>query len=707
MNEVINPNFEYEMATKDDPTPEGDRSADLQHEEKSFVPLDIERVLSLEHLRMISQASGGFTFAADPRLEQEFWATGVLKSGYTNLHTRVIYYNPIHAKGVTKAQIVETFVSAGKPVDTSKVRGIPPWTAKEARGFFYHEAGHHAPEVIGLQDKMTNNMRAVPIPKEFQGNPKLEKKFYGVLHSNVNNAVADVWDEAFMGRKPYNLIAKDIKDLNTPDESIETYKNMAVPMQFLQAVLRERFTPDTDLETKMDPEAFKSVCRVIDSGALKALMDWRAFGYLAMESNKEKAIERKFTAYKDYFLDEYLRLMKIELEQRKEEKEKGEEGRKPTPEEIEQMIKDILDELEEAGKEFGSQAKSDEEKSKEKAAMDQLSDRIDARHSNKNEDFKPEQDESVHDRMRDRMKELLRQQSERDKKRMAEKMGVTPETVGKWRKIHEKYPAEIESTASVLSEIFLDNRRKRWEYLKRSGEVVPGLEAEYVGAILSGDLDPDTKMELINNPQFLQTQLEIIHDTSGSMATDKRLEKSVETTVIITEAFKRVLSDLDAEGLVMQDEHPFQIGVTGYSTISTRITKLEEPLSDAKELKIMQGLAEARDGTDETGAFTEIHESLKLGEPNAIKIIIVFTDGQGNREKVAPIMRQIERDDQVVFLVVGFGNDAEDSQNIVDSYLAPLNDKNKNVFGFASPNPADSLRFTLDFLKREVDKRRT
>lgn len=718
---------EYNMSQRKDNGPEGERAA-----------LDIENIITPEHLKMISSASGGFSFRPDPKLEQQFWQTGEFHSGYTNMNTKVIYYNPLHTTGVPLETLQEMARKNGvKEEKIATIKAINPWTPQEARGFLYHEAGHHSPEAIELQDKMTNNLKHVPIPESYKGDKQSEARFYGAVHSNVNNAVADIWLESFMGRKPYNVINKDITALNTESQPPQSYKGWSKPQQLLQAILRHRYQPDPNIKDKLDPDAYKSFQKINESGALKTVMDWRAFGYLAKENDRKAAMERKFLAYKEVFLPEYLKLMVAELEKRKEQKkqqkkgggqsEQGQQGQEEpdqrgnnnrssdvplSKEEEQEIINQILGELEEAGKEMGSKAQSEEEKNKIEGAIKEIKDKIEQRHKGGDETNKPSLDEKPGedlgaDRLAERAEAMRQKDKERSQRGQAEAMQVRQESIQKWDKTKEHYKAEIESTASTLAEIFLDDRRKKIEYLRRQGEIVPGLEFEHVNAILSGDLDPQTRMELIRNLEFLQTQLEFIVDTSGSM-TGEKIEKSIDTTVIITEGFKKTLEDLDAEGLIIpDDEKPFQIGVTKYSDTPERVTKLEDPLNDHKEVTIIEKLSEVGGGTEETGAFKQVYEQLKLNSGNVIKIIIVFTDGQGNREGVAPIMQQVERDNQVVFLVIGFGNSKEDADAIVDSYLVPLKEKNQNIFGFATDKPETALPYALDFLKREVGKRRS
>lgn len=262
---------------------------------------------------------------------------------------------------------------------------------------------------------------------------------------------------------------------------------------------------------------------------------------------------------------------------------------------------------------------------------------------------------------------------------------------------------EIEATASVLSEIFLDDRRKRMQYIVREGEIVPGLEKETISAILTGDLDPDTKMREVRNPEFIEVETEWIVDNSGSMAGDN-IEKSIDLMVIVVEAFKKVKEDLEAENLVMINEEPAKVGVTKFTTVPKRVTPLNDPLTDEKELKIIDEISQFGGGTDETEAIDTVYKEMALGSKNVVKLIFVLSDGAGNKDGVVPIIRQIEEDDEVIFLALGLG---PQSDQVVETYVDPLRDKeNGNVFGYSAKDPAEILPFTLEFLKKQVEKKK-
>ena len=66
--------------------------------EKRAEELSFEKVITPEHLEMISQASGGFRFRPDPSLSP-------VRTGYTDLKSKTIYYNPLFLSGASEIGI--------------------------------------------------------------------------------------------------------------------------------------------------------------------------------------------------------------------------------------------------------------------------------------------------------------------------------------------------------------------------------------------------------------------------------------------------------------------------------------------------------------------------------------------------------------------------------------------------------------------------
>lgn len=639
-----------------------------------------------DHLKMIAQTTGGFSFREDPSLPPG-------RTGYTRLDTRTIYYNPVYFYG-------------------SAELGIEPEPHPE--GFFYHEAGHHTEDVVALQNRMMDDLKHIQIPESYKGDAKTEERFLQSVYLHLDNSIADIWLESYMGRRPYYPVRQGITEFQKRKGEMtpEFAKSLSKPEQLIQGLLSSRYI-DQNLSEVVDEDVYDSYRKVIKSGAMRVLTDASAFeNYFASPTDHKRLIDRKFAAYREVLLPEYLKLVEAELDERKQQKLEGKgqmgagmsgDGAVPlTKEEQQELINEILNQLEAAGHEC--ETTSEEEKERVGQVFGQIKALLKNPQQNKEktQGQEPKTKKGI-EAIEEAGRQLESEAKDKKQRGLAETLQIRQESIQTWERIKEKYKMEIEATASVLAEIFLDDRRKRMQYIVREGEIVPGLEQETIAAMIAGDLDPDTKMHEVRNPEFLEVEMEWIVDNSGSMA-GENIEKSIDLMVIVVEAFKKVKEDLEAENLVLTNEEPTRIGVTKFTTIPQRVTPLTEPLSDEKELRIIDEISQIGGGTDEAETIDTVYKELTLGKKNVIKLIFVLSDGAGNKEGVTPIIRQIEEDDEVIFLALGLGSQSE---QVIETYIDPLKDKeNGNVFGYSASDPGTILPYTLDFLKKQVEKKK-
>jgi hypothetical protein len=666
---------------------------------------DLEKIISADYLKMISGASGGFSLALDPSLPPE-------RVGYTNMRTKRIFINPLHLQMLSEPSI---------------------------RGFNLHEAGHHAPEVVELQDKFSEHMQHdLTIPPAFNQTPQMREKFLGALHAHLHNALADVWLESFMGRGTFAAARSDIASLYTEGGKRESLRQYPKPEQLAQLLVGEaRFPSDVPLEKLVDADVLESYKKITTSGAMRSLESTQAFvNPFSTEADRHGAIGRKFNAYSQVFLPEYLRLLEKEAQKRIEEKKKqqgkgeGEgDGEDGEPEKGEgkgkqgagggqpgsagdmaqhrDVLEELLDELTQAGKEYQSLTPSEEDEGKEKAIREAIRQIAKELEEGKGQGKPKEGREGPKglDAISDLMGQAESDRRDSQMRGLAESLGVNERAVRRWTEIKQEFRNQIESTAAALADVFLENRRMRIEFLKREGDIVPGLEFETVSAMISGEHDPETKMSSVRDPEFLETEIEGLVDQSGSMS-GRKIEMSVNLFVILMEAMKRVRETLEGENLLFGDEQPLRVGVTGYDVKPMRITKLDDPLDDKKEIKIVEELSKTYGGTSETETITNIYGELKLRSRNVLKIVMLLSDGHGDGAAVHPIMEQIEKDNEVVFLAVGLGETDDEANAVVRSYLEPIKDREANVFAIAETDVDKVLPQIIDFLKREVEKRR-
>lgn len=695
----------------------------------------LEDVISPALLEILAEASG-FHFVADRALA----AAGEV--AYTDMRTKSIHYNP------------DLLIGAPE-------RGITAWTPAQVRGFAYHEAGHHAPPVREYQDQVTKVATdPAVIPEAYRGDPEAETEFLKGMYAHFVNGLADMWDEGYIGRHPWESIAKDLRELNVGIGEIPSYLALSQPEQLIQVLLRSRHFPDQKLEGRVSPDVLAAYQRIIKARAIKRLVDATQHeDPFASDRDRAREVQDKTRVSESIVLPEYLKLVEGELKDREQKQqgggeEGGEEGEqegdekggdgggtssgkkgKPkkksgkqgaaagrqsaVPQTAEEKAKARQKALEKLGKElqkeggkYGSQAPSKEDKDAAKDRNDAINRAARRRAGDKTiPEEKPGEEKTGEvdplQAHRDFVRNRERQQLQEEQEGIAKAAGVEITDVRIWTEISQEYQREIQMLAEAIANVFIDDRRPAIEYLKREGDIVPGLEYETVAAIAAGDLDPDTRMKVVRQKEFLETECEFICDTSGSMSTGNKNRLSAAMAVIIVEAFRRVREMLAGQGLLEpMKEDPLRFGAVAFADRAERITTLDEPASKEKELKVVNRIMQSGGSTDERAALGGVHKEFKLRSHKVIKLMIVLTDGQGTREAIAPTIQQIEDDPEVVMLVVGLGDDDESANAIVESYLAPLRQPDRNIFGAAATDIKQMLPQVVGFLTREIAKRK-
>jgi DNA-binding XRE family transcriptional regulator len=694
--------------------------AEVQQSEATHRELD--DIVSPGFLELLSRSTTRFGFSVDPKLPYyRLGYTQKMSSAYSEIYVNKYFLNG----GIVKGKNQE-----GEEVEYQ----IPPATQEAAEGFLLHESGHHAPWVLKLDNKLKADL-ADPdiIPEVYKGNPRSEERFLISLYTNLHNALNDMWLEAYAGRRPYYPIGEKLEALMREQGPVHDMTAQAKPQQLLQVLLREQYFEVPNLREVIEPDVYEAHERIMNSGAFAAILDRRAFETaFPTDAAQEKSIDRKYLAYKQVILPEYLALLEAELEKRKKQKQEEQGDGPPMPgrgggsggesgdpvsdsvpltaEEEQDLIDQILSELEKYGEKHAehNRALSEEEREAFKDLIDMAKRRLQDIRDGKDIDDGEEGEvkgKKGMDSIADEAERIRREQRREAQRGLAGSLQVREQSVQQWEQIKEKRRDQIESLAASIAEIFVDDRQKKMEFLKREGSIVPGLEYEYIAAILSGDLSPETHMMEVRNPEFLETEHEDIFDTSGSMA-GMKLRMSIELAIIKIEAFKKAREILDAEQLVATGEDPMRVGVTKFSDAPERVASLDEPNTDEKEIRIIDRVSMVGGGTDETEALRKVYKGMRLRKNNVIKFITVLTDGQGNKAGVAPIMRQIEQDDEVIFLVVALGDDQAAADAIVQTYLRPLKDRDKNVFAIAAVDPEEVIPQVVDFYKQQVEKRK-
>lgn len=657
-----------------DVPPEGQSSGAVPRGKREITSVrDIEDIISPIQLRMISEASGGFRFILDRTMSP---ADTI---GMTDMRTRCIRFN------------------------AHRIAELSP---ERIRGLATHEAGHHAPPVKSLDDKLVATLgeRGI-IPDRTAKDAETKAEIAEAINAHAANAILDCFLEAYMGRGVHYINREAIDALNNgiSEKGPRTFlRDLPKAEQLCQLLVGEdRYPPPpgTSIRDLVDPDVYASYRRVKESGAIATIQNVKQWtNYFANELGQEAAIERKRAAFRDVILPEWLKLFEAEIKKRKEEKEKRRSGEKKelTPEEIKEIMKQLAQELKKLGEQYKSKMPSPDE-GKE---LDKVLAKIREGKSIKTKDSPTDPGELI----RTSAEKIGREWGESKGRGMAENLGIRIESVRTWEEIKKDRKQEIKETAAAYIEIFVDDRRKRLEYLKREGVVTPGMEYDYVSGVIHGELDRPVHEKMVQNPEFIEVEIEFVQDCSGSMSGEP-IRQCVELDVILGEAARLAHDELAGQQLLSSnEENPMRIGVTKFETTAERVKKLEEPMTDEIEMKIVDELTKGGGGTDEEQALTEVYGELKLHDKNILKIIVIQTDGEGNRGAVQRIMQEIEDDDEVIVAVVGYGSSAA---AVIDAYLGAIKRPNNgNIFAINAENPSTARPQILEFFKARVRERR-
>jgi hypothetical protein len=662
----------------------------------------LERIISAEHLKALVMAKSRFRYDIDPNPQP-----GILARTVTSGKVRPILLNP------------ELFRFSDDTIG----------------GVLLHEAGHHAPEVVSLQEKFMRDIGdPAVIPEIYRDDPQAAEAFFRGLSRHLHNALADMWLESFLSRRPYADVRKRIYHSNHETAPAEgrNLRQLPKPEQLVQLMVGEhRFGASRPLRELVDADVYAEYEKLVKSGALDEIEKRKPFeNYFASEADLAAAIERKYEAYRYAILPAYLTLIESEVRERMRQQGAGGEEMeyilggagsgsaeaapltKEEREKLEKKIREIAEklfrELEKFGEHFAPYERDENEEKERDKKIAQA--RKEAEERAKGEEAAGQRTEgskkekqSASERLRDLVEKLASESAEGRKRGLAEALHIPVEAVEMWDEVKRQYRREIESLASAISEIFLDNRRKRLEYLHREGEIIPGLEYETIAAMLSGETDPRTRMRYVRDPQFLESELEFIVDTSGSMAGEK-IRASIAMFVITVEAFRKVREDLEAEKLLQSDaEQPLRIGVTTFKTTPHRVHELDEPITEERELEIIGYLSNATGGTSETETIAEVYRQLSLHRKNIFKLMVVLSDGYGDGKAVHPILEQLNEDQDVCLFAAGLGRDAK---GVVETYLKPFEgETHANVGGVVAHDPTDAIDPFVEFLKRQIVRR--
>lgn len=699
----------YQMAQ--DP----DKDKKTAHEPTTEKQIHAE-VITPSYLEMLSSASG---FSLEI-VDQQF--TGG-HAGMTDMRTKRIYLSRQH------------------------VEKMP---APAQRALMIHEAFHHNPTVVELQDMFEADLKSGDvIPSFIPDTPATREKYLKALRGHLHNALADVWLEAYAGRGAHAQIRSDLKTLYEDIEGRKTLMDRSKPEQLVQYLAGEaRYGEKPDLSKFVDPDVATQLKRLESKGGMQVMQSASVFNSpFSTDHQKEQAIKNKYEMYRRLFLPAYNELLKAEAEKRNEEKqqqkgegkgkgqkgkgkggEKGEKGESVDAGERQQgfqdAMNDLLDDLTKSGEEqFGSRAPTKEEIKQAKEILEKIKEIADKTRGSKDAGKKEEGKEtgkgetpapperSLQDIMNERAEraEQSAQESQSTLERgLGKQYGVDAAVIRKWNEIKQKHRGLIERAADLKAEIMIKDRQLQMQLPRREGEVIPGLESTTAIEIMSGNPNPETMQSAIRNPEFIQLRKAYIVDTSGSMM-GGTLDKCIEFLVADAEsdqiALRRIRDAGQTNVYSAEEEEAIAVNVTAFTTEPRLITDFDEAMNDKKEITIMSELPRVSGGTSETETIKKVYEHLRDTGPRTVKVMVVLSDGAGDgASTLAPIMQRIEKDQDVIFLAIGLGSMAN---QVVTTYTSALRKAGRsNVFAMESAEMNDNLlKRIIDFIGQQLELR--
>ncbi len=516
-------------------------------------------------------------------------------------------------------------------------------------------------------------------------------------------------------------------------------KRNPMPEQYIQLFLGEnRYPTGFKLEEMVEPEVIEAYKRTLAAGSMKTLQDVEFFQKPFLpDQYQDKSYYEKLDAYRDVFRAEYIKLIGKEVEKRakegggkggkggsggggghgmpdsvpmtKEERDKLIEalkkqlksGGKPqqgkgepvnlSEADMREIAKALKDELDKLGEKYKSMCDRDEE------AKRKLGEKVEGRGQGREPDF--------FDKLRDAARGMEQADKAGRARGLGEKYGIPSEVIEEYMSIRERRAELINRLADDLTDVFRDNRMAILSYNKREGEWTPGLEAETVGEMRHGNLEPETMMKTVENPEFAKTEIKFVFDLSGSMG-GAPSKATREMLVVVMEALEVVRTRLQGEAMLRPDEEvPLKIGVSAFDVKHYPIHPLGKPVDEEAKIHVVHELHKVGGGTDDYKTTKAEWEDFKVGKKNVIKIFILLSDAYGDKDKMRGLSGEMAQDKTIISLMLGFGSDPETISTVWGEAAKGLGAETV----FAEPFPENDVEratpFVADFLRRVIPPR--
>ncbi len=308
---------------------------------------------------------------------------------------------------------------------------------------------------------------------------------------------------------------------------------------------------------------------------------------------------------------------------------------------------------------------------------------------------------------RKRMDDLMQSQNAEEEeyiKQKAAELGVNVKTYRLYLDICKEWEDVIKEFTRALSQFVL----RDFQVEPRTGfsegyMITPGREFETYMRIRMGEEDPDTMegYQTFRNPRVLQLYPCI--DTSGSMK--HRIEETLAYYTVIAKSCFNIQQELKHNAsnynIPFSWPPPLSLEVVTFSDTPEVVVPFQETMDEKTLLKGFESIiheTSVGQGTNDSGALKFVYKEMEKNDVNALKILMMLTDGVGNHDLLEPIIRQIEEDPGIYFLVSGVGYGSGAVQKAYQDRFRPTQDF--HVFAMEHETVKEALLETLGLIKQ-------
>lgn len=251
-------------------------------------------------------------------------------------------------------------------------------------------------------------------------------------------------------------------------------------------------------------------------------------------------------------------------------------------------------------------------------------------------------------------------------------LGVSPETLQEYNAVIETHKKPLEKLKKALLDFALrDFSVKRDQYARSGPVITPGMEAQEYFGVQAGETPP-TRTEIVTQRAWRTMEQYKIYDVSGSMALSAEYVRAFEA-VFATATF-RALEHVRLHPHLFRIPNPYNPPITlRMFLFDSTLHEIPLPRNLTSLTPILQCFEGLRTigggGTNDAQALEAVLAKMGPSLPHKLQILSLVTDGYGDEQSLAPLLRKIGQRKTTYFLANALG---PYSQNVTKAYLSPF-----------------------------------